>query len=79
VIIENKCFGCSKCCEDIILPLGININNDIKQWIEFHNIEVQNKVIKVNNKCSKLNNGRCSIYEQRPNNCKDFFCKDYGK
>ena len=70
-----NCGNCSKCCNDIILPLAFEPDEDIKRWIEFHNIEVMEKMIKIKNKCSKLENGKCSIYEQRPNNCRNYNCK----
>ena len=73
-----NCDNCSKCCEDIILPLAFEPNEDIKHWIEFHNIEVKGKMIRIKNKCEKLVNGKCSIYENRPENCKNFFCEKYA-
>jgi len=68
------CKDCSKCCEDIWLPLAVTPNEDIKRWIELHDIEVKGNKARIKNKCSKLKDGRCSIYEDRPNNCREFIC-----
>lgn len=70
-----NCDNCSKCCEDIILPLAFKPDEDIKRWIEFHGIEVQNKMIRIKNGCEKLKDNKCSIYEQRPNNCRNYTCE----
>ena len=75
-----NCNNCSKCCEDIILPLAVKPDEDIKRWIELHNLKIFYKgeivYLKINHKCSKLINGRCSIYEQRPNNCREYECEN---
>lgn len=72
----KDCLNCSECCENIILPLAVVLNEDQKRWVELHEgLKVlHNNVININNKCSKLVDGRCSIYEDRPNNCKEFIC-----
>ncbi len=64
------------CCENINLPLGIEPDEDVKRWMELHNLEVNGKMLKINQPCSKLVNGKCSIYEQRPNNCKNYDCNE---
>lgn len=73
-----KCDNCSKCCENIYLPFIAS--PDEKEWLEYHDIEViENSVgefIKINNKCSKLVDGRCSIYEKRPDICRKYECKN---
>ncbi len=77
----NKCIenSCSECCEDINLILATEPDEDIKRWIEFHGIKVTGNMINIKNKCEKLVDGQCSIYMERPFNCSNFYCDDYGK
>lgn len=74
--MENKCLTlpCSKCCEDIIIPLGYKIPEDMKRWIELHGIETESKAIKLKVSCLKLKDGKCSIYEDRPDICREYIC-----
>ena len=74
----NNCNQCGDCCRDITLPLGMIFDDDDVRWIKYHGIEIIEKDgrqwVKINNPCSKLINNKCSIYENRPFNCKVFFC-----
>jgi Fe-S-cluster containining protein len=78
--IIKDCSKCSKCCEAIYLPYPED-SEDIKRWIKYHDIEfVKNSkgtFIKIHNKCSKLKDGKCSIYEDRPEICKIFNCEEF--
>ena len=53
-------------------------DKDDIRWIEYHNLKVIKKdghqLIKINNPCSKLIGNKCSIYDDRPLNCKLFVC-----
>lgn len=72
-----NCDNCSACCENITLPLAMIPSEDVKQWIELHGIKVNGQEITIGQPCRELINGRCNIYEQRPDNCKLYFCKQY--
>jgi Fe-S-cluster containining protein len=73
-----KCVDCSRCCENIFLPFLAD--GDEKRWIEYHGLKViENEMgafIKINNKCSQLKDGKCSIYEDRPDVCRKYDCGD---
>jgi Fe-S-cluster containining protein len=77
----KTCQLCAACCQNIILPLERIFDKDIIRWIEYHNLEVieegGRQCVKISNPCSKLKDNRCSIYEDRPENCKLFKCKKY--
>lgn len=75
------CENCSKCCESISLPLiWQGVDKNTRRWIKYHNLSIK----KINNelhidipiKCSKLIDNRCSIYEKRPDVCKEYDCQD---
>ena len=74
-----KCEQCGKCCEDLFLPLAITVDDDVKKWLEYHGIKTEFKnpltYIRIPLKCSKLKDGKCSIYENRPQVCRDYNCK----
>jgi len=77
----NPCSGCSNCCEYIALeidtPTTVNDFDQIR-WFLIHKdvwiyIDEENEWhIQFNTPCEKLENRRCSIYEERP-----FICRDY--
>ena len=58
------------CCEAIILPVKAR-DSDNQRWLEYHG-EMTDFGIYLECKCSKLKNGKCSIYQSRPNVCLDF-------
>ena len=76
--MKLSCVDCFKCCVNVYLPFYAD--DDEKRWLEYHGIEViKNDIgtfIKINNKCSKLKDGKCSIYEERPNVCRKYNCED---
>lgn len=75
-----KCSQCKTkwCCKGMEFPI---LNNDYEEWVLAHEI----KVIESNGikwahfdiKCPKLKNGKCSIYENRPNVCKNWYCNEH--
>ena len=73
--MSSRCDNCCKCCEDIILTLETHPSADIKRWIELHDIEVIENKVRIKNKCTKLVDGKCSIYEDRPDNCRHYICE----
>lgn len=64
----ERCKGA--CCESIFIPLKYK-DEDAQRWLGFHGQEVETG-ISFDCKCSKLKNGKCSIYESRPNVCKEY-------
>ena len=58
------------CCEAIVLPFVFK-DEDIQRWFAYHGTET-NRGLQFDCKCNKLKNGKCSIYEDRPNVCRDF-------
>lgn len=75
---KNKCGDCSRCCEYVWLPIAINLNDDYKRFLKYQGIEVLEKngftQALFKNGCSKLIDGKCSIYKDRPDVCKKYFC-----
>ena len=76
-----NCEQCdAKCCKDMFIPFP-KITNDTRRWIELHKglsvVLIKGLgFIKVEIPCSKLINNKCSIYEDRPDNCRNYECKD---
>ena len=72
------CKKCGKCCTNLILPLGLPANEDVEKWLSYHNVPIVKRdpipYIELDIKCSKLINNKCSIYKDRPENCKIFNC-----
>jgi len=58
------------CCEAIVLPVKVQ-DPDIQRWIEYHG-QPTDRGIYFECKCSKLKDGKCSIYEDRPKVCRVF-------
>jgi Fe-S-cluster containining protein len=54
-------------------------DEDDIRWIEYHGIKVVDKNgkqwIKIPNQCDKLVDNKCSIHDNRPDNCKIFICE----
>jgi len=77
-----NCENCSKCCDNINLPIP-KVSEDIKRWIELHYLKIVEidgiDYVKIDNKCCKLIAGECSIYETRPDVCRQYDCnkKEY--
>lgn len=72
---------CGNCCQFIIVQIANpTISDDYKRWVEYHNIDIIDKegyfFLKINTPCKNYNNG-CTIYEDRPDICKNYFCANY--
>ena len=70
---------CGDCCRDIILPLGMDFDEDEIRWIEYHDMKVVERDgkqwIKINHKCEKLIDNKCSIHDNRPETCQIYICQ----
>ena len=73
-ILDNRnCGDCCDCCKQIRIHTD-QMSEDIKRWIELHGLCVEGDYVRVDVPCSKLLNSKCSIYETRPNVCRDYEC-----
>lgn len=70
------CQMCRDCCNEVTLIVDKN-RTDIP-WLLLHGFDITDdgKDIRVKFKveCSKQINNKCSIYESRPEICKNFVC-----
>lgn len=57
------------CCESIIAPVGGGPNS---VWFRYHGEPVGVDRVELNCSCRMLKDGRCSVYDQRPDTCKAF-------
>jgi Fe-S-cluster containining protein len=68
---------CGKCCNEVTLIIDRN-RTDI-EWLELHNLKVKedgNDIrVTIKLSCSKQIDNKCSIYESRPEICKNFRCE----
>jgi hypothetical protein len=71
--ILDGCGDCCWCCQNIFIPYP-DMTDDVKMWIEYHDLVVENQSVKLEIPCSKLKNGKCSVYEKRPDVCRKFYC-----
>jgi Fe-S-cluster containining protein len=81
-----RCDVCrGACCEEVILPrvMFLAPTEDIRRWWEYRGelvsheliegIELPEAGIRLELPCTKLEDGgRCSIYEDRPDVCRDY-------
>ena len=78
--MEYKCqIQCGDCCRFMLIPVGDRNETDYLRWIKLHkDIKVVMwrglQCIKLENKCSKLKDNKCTIYKNRPEMCKSFRC-----
>ena len=69
--LNKACERCrGACCESIVLPLNAP-NGDIGRWLDFHGTRTS-QGLELECRCSKLKDGKSSIYEDRPQVCKVF-------
>lgn len=79
---NGKCSNCGNCCSDLI-PLSNADINRIKKYIKKHNIKPVIKCIPLMNTfdvtCPFRDdvNKKCTIYEVRPQICREFTCHRY--
>jgi len=74
--MNKACKICKgACCESMLIDFG-KIPDDAKRWLSLH-IECETmdngtEAHRIRKPCSKLQAGKCSIYEDRPQLCKDY-------
>lgn len=64
----ERCKGA--CCETLVVPLRAN-DPDTQRWLTYHGTGVRNG-LRLECACSKLKDGRCSIYADRPQVCRTY-------
>ncbi len=73
-----SCNKCGKCCKEV--AFFVNKERFDIDWIQLHGFEVEDQgdkyKIKKQSICSKLVENKCSIYETRPEMCRNFNCID---
>ena len=71
-----NCQSCEgACCETFYLrDIDLRVPTaDVRHWVRLHAISVENGWIEFPAQCSALDTaGRCSIYEDRPQVCRDY-------
>lgn len=65
----KECGGA--CCESFALPLPANMEPDVARWLSYRG-DIRNLHLRVNVTCDKLDNGQCSIWDTRPQPCRDY-------
>jgi Fe-S-cluster containining protein len=69
--MNKACELCrGACCEAFLI--NINISSDFNKWLSFHGEEMGKSRFLFELKCCNLKNGKCDIYEDRPEMCKEF-------
>ncbi len=78
-----NCKKCGKCCRYFITWLEEKPTDDFIRWVSYHKkahvvfySKLQRYAVRIDIPCSKLRNGLCSIYESRPQDCRDYNCED---
>ena len=66
----------------MVIKINEKVTDDYKTWAGYHGIEIIDikgqLYAKINNTCSKLINGLCSIQDNKPRLCKEFDCEQEG-
>ena len=70
--MNKACEFCGgACCKSIILNLNRILDVDSLHWFQLHGEQGKNGT-RLNVACTKLVDGKCSIYERRPGVCRKF-------
>ena len=72
-----SCLKCGDCCQTATLVISKDTKN--LEWIEYHGMTItpngEQLRVTVPIKCDKLVDGKCSIYENRPDTCRRYVCE----
>lgn len=75
---SGECNGCAACCRFLILQVNpAYLEEDRRRWIEMHGIRLFERDggawASISAQCNHLTEeGKCGIYEERPQGCRDF-------
>lgn len=73
--MENvHCVGCGNCCKKHWL---IRLTSEYEKSLFVDDIVFGNFIW--TDQCKYFLNGRCSIHENNPRKCKEYFCEKYFK
>jgi len=81
----KECKRCGRCCVGAFFDLHLDKDpKEMERWLTYHRCDVltlgDKKVLKIPISCQNLvvANGRyaCSIYDQRPEICKQHWCEE---
>jgi Fe-S-cluster containining protein len=74
----SDCEQCGECCESMEFPVVADADG-YYQWIVIHGGEVVFKhgllLARLPLPCSRLEDGKCGIYDSRPQMCRDYECE----
>jgi len=77
---EWQCRNCTKCCRQFTLPAKntAELRRMFREEYGFCLIDPEMTVL-FKGTCEHLKDQKCSIYDKRPEKCRDYFCKRYPK
>ena len=74
----TDCKGCDKCCKYVLFEVAFQNNYSYLEYLLYHNITLfVDKELKtidalIETVCNKLKDGKCSIYETKPQICNEY-------
>lgn len=72
-LINPGCAICKgACCEGFRMPVDLFRNKDVQRWFNLHGQPVTEDRVYFQCPCTKLKEGLCSIYPDRPDICRKF-------
>ena len=60
------------CCKSFKLPVKLFDSDDVNRWLELHASDKEGEALRFDTSCNMLCDGKCSIYKERPQMCKDY-------
>jgi Fe-S-cluster containining protein len=80
---EIHCLKCkAPCCREMWFQLDPNKYMEHAKWVRYHGIEVREHnnyeyaILPI--RCKRLKRNKCTVYEDRPQMCRDFTCDGWG-
>jgi Fe-S-cluster containining protein len=72
--LQIDCTGCdAPCCRALVLNL--RPQESMRELLKAHyGRDIDLVTVTLNHTCEKLVDNRCTIYEERPQQCRDFIC-----
>ena len=68
--MNPACEACGgTCCKGLFLDMTKGMSGDEKRWMELHGYK-RGTFVRFDAQCSKLVDGKCSIYDIRPGICR---------
>lgn len=76
--LSINCKKCGKCCTDTFsVDFTHSITEDERLLLKWKGWKVDGNTISITTRCKHLSNeNMCLIYENRPQKCKDYHCKE---